>query len=392
VKADADRYMGERFESVDVSGYDVPLPLVVTPLDDFAAVDEASAAPLVGGDDDTILAAGGTLVFYGDGGAGKTTLAVDLAFHLAAGEAWLGLPVPRPLNVLVIENEGPRGKFRTKLWAKLAAWAETELEGTIGVLEEPWSLFTFAAEPHREALAARIAEHGYDVVVAGPVQRLGMRGGGTPDEVGAFMLNIELVRGRLEAPLAVVLAHHENKAGDVAGAWEGVPDTLAHVQARGHGATRLCWQKTRWSSSLHGRAWTLLWRDGEGFEIDETAELADDDLVAAILSTVREQPGCSAKVLEDAPAVRARSERVRAIRDQLLEAGKLVDVGRGNGFALYVADDPTLPALTRPDRHESGTSALVPPSRAAGTRTRPSSHVKRDEYGTGRLVDAEEEP
>jgi hypothetical protein len=87
--------------------------------------------------------------------------------------------------------------------------------------------------------------------------------------VGAFTLNIELVRGRLDRPLTVVLAHHENKAGDVAGAWEGVPDTLAHVQARGNGATRLLWQKVRWGTSLHGKAWTLLWRDGEGFEVDE---------------------------------------------------------------------------------------------------------------------------
>jgi RecA-family ATPase len=221
-------------------------------------VDEASAEPLLGGDDDTVLAAGSTFVFYGGGGAGKTTLAVDLTFHLAAGRAWLGLPIPRPLNVLVIENEGPRGKFRTKLRAKLEAWTDTELAGTVDVLEEPWALFTFDAEPHREALAAHVAEHGYDVVIAGPVQRLGMRGGGTPDEVGAFTLNLELVRGRLDRPLAVVLVHHENKAGAVAGAWEGVPDTLAHVQARGNGATRLFWQKTRWSSELHGKAWTLL--------------------------------------------------------------------------------------------------------------------------------------
>ena len=35
-------------------------------------------------------------MFYGDGGAGKTTLAIDLAFHLAAGEDWLGIPVRGP--------------------------------------------------------------------------------------------------------------------------------------------------------------------------------------------------------------------------------------------------------------------------------------------------------
>ena len=153
------------------------------PLDQFAAVDELSAGALLGDDENTILAAGGTLAFYGDGGAGKTTLEVDLAFHLAAGRPWLGLPVPEPLTVLVIENEGPRGKFRTKLRAKREAWQGEPVDERLHVLEEPWALFTFAAEPHRDALRAEIERLRVDVLAAGPVQRLGMQGGGTPDEV-----------------------------------------------------------------------------------------------------------------------------------------------------------------------------------------------------------------
>jgi hypothetical protein len=159
-------------------------PLVVTPLEAFAAVDEASAVPLLGDDENTILAAGGMLAFYGDGGAGKTTLEVDLTFHLAARRPWLGLAVPRPLTVLVIENEGPRGKFRRKLRAKAAAWPGPEVEGRVHVLEEPWGLFTFDAERHREALAATIAELEVDVLAAGPVQRLGMKAAGRPTRSG----------------------------------------------------------------------------------------------------------------------------------------------------------------------------------------------------------------
>jgi hypothetical protein len=211
----------------------------------------------------------------------------------------------------------------------------------------PWALFTFAAEAHREALAARIVERGYDVVVAGPVQRLGFQGGGTPDEVGAFTLNIELVRKRLERPLAVVLAHHENKAGDVSGAWEGVPDTLAHVKARGHGATRLVWQKVRWGSSLHGKEWALLWADGEGFEIDEKPGLTDEDVAAELLAAVRDQPGASWRTLEK--TVRGRGERARAVRDMLLGDRRLVNVGGEHRFELYAAGDPRLPTLLEPD-------------------------------------------
>jgi hypothetical protein len=58
-------------------------PLRVVPVNEFAAVDEPSAEPLLGDEQNTVLSAGGALVVYGDGGAGKTTLELDLVFHLA---------------------------------------------------------------------------------------------------------------------------------------------------------------------------------------------------------------------------------------------------------------------------------------------------------------------
>jgi hypothetical protein len=330
----------------DATGSDeAAAPMRVVAVEAFAAVDEPSAEPLLGDERDTVLSAGGALVFYGAGGAGKTTLEVDLIFHLAAGVPWLGLPVPRPCRVLVVENEGPRGKFRMKLRQKLASWAGPPVEGRISVLEEPWALFSFASEDHRATLRGLIEEHGFDVIAAGPVQRLGMQGGGTPEEVGAFILNVELTRARLERPVAVVLAHHENKAGQVAGAWEGVPDTLAHVQARGNGATRLFWQKVRWGSTLHGKPWTLLWRDGEGFELEEAPEITDDDVADSILAVVRENPGASMRLVEREAV--GRTERKRETRDRLLEEGRLVNLGGEGRFKLYLPDDPTV-SETRP--------------------------------------------
>jgi hypothetical protein len=317
-----------RWQPPGPGGDDEPPPqLRVVPLGDFATVDEASAEPLLGDGHDTVLSAGGAFVFYGAGGAGKTTLEVDLVFHLAAGIPWLGLPIPRPCRVLVIENEGPRGKFRVKLREKRAAWAGPPIDDRILVLEEPWALFTFAQETHRDALRDLIEKHEIDVVAAGPVQRLGMQGGGTPDEVGAFMLNIELARGRLERPVALLLNHHENKAGAVVGAWEGVPDTLAHAQPQGNGATRLFWQKVRWGSTIHGKAWKLLWRDGEGFEVDDTPELTDDDIGEAMLTAARENPGASWNKVET--HVKDNAERKRQVRDLLLESGALVNRGHG---------------------------------------------------------------
>ncbi len=99
---------------------------------------------LLGDDENTIFAAGGSAVYYGDGGAGKTTSGLDRAFHLCAGVSWLGLRVARPLRVLWIEDEGPRGKFRQKIRRKFEMWDGPSLEGRLHVLSRPWARFTFA--------------------------------------------------------------------------------------------------------------------------------------------------------------------------------------------------------------------------------------------------------
>ena len=50
---------------------------------DFVAVDEPGADPLVGAGSESLIPIGGDVMFYGDGGSSKTTLSIDLAVHLA---------------------------------------------------------------------------------------------------------------------------------------------------------------------------------------------------------------------------------------------------------------------------------------------------------------------
>lgn len=317
--------------------------LVVVEAAAFAAVEEASAEPLLGDTDGTVLAAGGSAATYGDGGAGKTTLKLDQAFHMCAGAEWLGLPVPRACKVLWIENEGPRGKFREKLAAKFAAWTGPEIEGRLYVLEQPWSLFTFADESHRAELVELIGEREIDVVFAGPVQRLGVEGGGTPAEIQAFVNLLEQVRVELDRPLAYELIHHENKAGDVSGAWEGTTDTLAHVQARGNGHTAIVWRKVRWASELHGQTWKLDWRPGESFELDDTPETTDDAIADQLLGLVREAPGKSWNRYDE--LVQGKGKRKRVVRDQLVEDGRLVNLGTAKSMRLYLPEQVDMPLL-----------------------------------------------
>ena len=118
-------------------------PLIVT-AEEFVAVDEPGASALVGDLENALIAENSDAMFYGDGGAGKTTLTLDLACHLAAGDDWLMMSVPRSLRVLVIENEGPRALFRAKVRRKLAGWAGSPLEDRLIFWEAPWAKFTFA--------------------------------------------------------------------------------------------------------------------------------------------------------------------------------------------------------------------------------------------------------
>jgi hypothetical protein len=99
-------------------------------------------------------------------------------------------------------------------------------------------------------------EYEVDVVILGPVATLGLLGGGTPTEVRDFERLVQDMRAAVGRPVAVVLAHHDNKAGQVSGAWGPVPDLLVQVSGQGHGRRRLHWQKARWASRrsrTHGR-------------------------------------------------------------------------------------------------------------------------------------------
>ena len=343
-------------------------PWSIVTVREFAAVDEASGEALLGDAENTLLSAGGLVVFYGKGGGGKTTLEVDLSMHLAAGIPWLGVAVPRRCRVLLIENEGPRGMFRAKLEAKLAAWRGPQDLDYLTVLEQPWGTFTFADEAMRLQLAATVREQSIDIIAAGPVHRLGVTGGGTPEEVAAFIGLLEGVRAELDAPLAGLFVHHANKAGSVSGAWEGVPDTLAHVTNLGNGTTRVEWEKVRWGSDLHGRVWKLRWRDGESFELDETPEVTDEDIRDAVLAVAASQPGCSANAVEK--GCKGGRDRIRAARDALLDEGILVNLGGGKGGAggggmkLYLIDDA--PFAETPANAPANAS---PPTGAAGKDT-----------------------
>jgi hypothetical protein len=314
----------------------------VVSLDEFVAIHEPGAAPILGTADGTLIPEGGDAMVYGDGGVGKTTLAVDLAFHLAAGDDWLGIPVVRPARLLLIENEGPRPLFRRKLERKRDAWTGSELGDRLLVLEEPWGQFTFAETGWRQLLAATTREREVDVVIVGPLTASGMEAAGTLQDVREFLNLVDQTRTLAGRRFANVLVHHENRGGKVSGAWEGAGDTLLHVLQQGHGRLRLYIQKARWSSDQHATTLQLAWAAGDGFVSEDEPprpERVWDDIATFVL----EHGGCAWNKVD--AAVPGQRDYLTRRRDQMLAEGLIINAGRGQRFELWHRDDPARPTL-----------------------------------------------
>jgi len=322
-------FKSEASENAAESAIVESVRLKVVTLEDFAAKEEDGAEPLMAdAEGGAVIPEGSDVMIYGDGGAGKTTGANDLACHCAAGDDWLGFVIEHAVPVLVIENEGPRPLFRKKLARKLASWSGSPLEGRVRVLEEPWARFTFAEEIWRNALAAQIAEQEIDVLIVGPVTCAGMTEAGTLQDVRAFLELVADVRRKSGRRLTVILIHHENKGGQVSGAWEGAGDVLIHVQGQGHGRTRLYFQKARWASATHATALNLVWTEGEGFAVEDKPEFDDAAIAEAILVYVGGHAGTGWSKVEEATPGTSKKRR-REIRDGLLTSGDLANVVKG---------------------------------------------------------------
>jgi hypothetical protein len=314
--------------------------------EEFVAHPVPQAKPIaVDSTGSTALPATGFVLGYGDGGAGKTTLFLDGAMHLCAGVPWLnGLIAPtRPLRVGWVENEGPKEEFRRKLDRKLAAWRDRVPAGSFHVLTEPWAELDLSRADHRAGLAAAVAELDLDLLIIGPLNDLGMAGGGTPDEVRAFHNCLREVQTLAGQPVCLIVLHHENVAGRVSGAWTGRPDLLVHVVAQGHGKTRVHWQKAKWSSSLHGTTNHLLWAEHEGFELEPEEAPRSERTWDGIAAYVLANGGTAWRPVEQ--GVAGNGDYLRRRREQMLAEGVLINAGTGQAFKLWHRDDPARPTL-----------------------------------------------
>ena len=209
-----------------------------------------------------------TVVFYGEGGSGKTTLTIDLGFHLAAGVDWLGFEIARPVRVMLLENEGrststgSRSDASSRPGTARASAAGWHPRGALGPRRPP-------RRRALEGLAEQLAAHEIDVLIAGPVRRLGLEGGGTPPRPSPTCILLDRVRtppgvrrDRQRPPREQGRRHQRRVRGRVRHRRPGKAD--------GKDRTQLDFRKSRWSSRIHRSRMTLAWVvANEGFAVVE---------------------------------------------------------------------------------------------------------------------------
>jgi hypothetical protein len=256
---------------------------------DFMAHEYPHPTPLLGGPGAVYIGAGTLFMAYGDGGAGKSTFAIDGAAHLSIGRDWLGIPVPRPVPTLMIENEGAPGLVQAKLARKAQSWGVDGFPN-IHVFAEPWGNFSFAKEHARRELTGYCDANGIELVIANPTLGLGAAASGRPDETGQFvewLRECGLWSNRAFWPL-----HHLNKAKEVSGDWERHLDTSAFLEEAGRERTKLTWRKHRWISPKPAPLMLDWVVETEGYEVTslDTAKAPDDVLVERLKAHLEDHP------------------------------------------------------------------------------------------------------
>jgi hypothetical protein len=240
----------------DWTGEEPELPPAAPPVrfvrgDKFLEADYPAPVTIYGDERDRLIVQGSLTLVYGDGGAGKSTFTVDAIAHFAAALPWLGITVPGPVRVLVIENESGQGLFQQKLAEKVASWGKgADWIKNVYVYAEPWGAFSFANNETCAALREFCTVQAIDLVVVNPLFGVGGPGAGKPEETSAFIERLKTCGLWSVPPLGFWLIHHENKSGQVSGDWLCHPDTVIELEQDGdQPQTKLRWVKTRWAST-----------------------------------------------------------------------------------------------------------------------------------------------
>lgn len=227
-----------------------PLTDPTCSLDEFVSRrEEDRAEPLIVGPNGPILTPFALGLLAGKTSGGKTTYVVDLLLHAAAGLDYIGFTFPRPLRVLFIQNEGPRGDFQDKLEERLTSWPHDRTGFRVFDVPAWWGDVKLSSDEQRPVIRHAIERHETDLVVCDSLTRFGVKGNGSPEETRAFV--DLLVATGLTRDVAFLLLHHPLTRPDpslgeleqIAGAWNPHADVIAMLKKQDGNRARLTFPK-----------------------------------------------------------------------------------------------------------------------------------------------------
>lgn len=155
-----------------------------------------------------LLVAGGLSILFGESGAKKTWMALDLVCAVAGGQPWLGRTV-MPTPVLIVDEESGRRRLAARLGDTLRGH---DLDGITPIFATTMEAYNFTKPEDVNSVAAYISATGARLCV---VDSLAATFGGADEnavaEVQPIMSALRLVAERNECHVS--LLHHANRLG-----------------------------------------------------------------------------------------------------------------------------------------------------------------------------------
>jgi hypothetical protein len=155
----------------------------------------------------------GIVILGGDGGVGKTAVALGMAGSVATGTAWHGRSVEQG-NVLYIAGEGAEG-----VDARLQAWeavtSTTVPEDRMQFVSEGFSLSSTTAVDYAKAV---VADNDYSLVILDTLSQLSSLESENDNAELAKVINRARAIRQARPGATVIIVHHTSKEGRLRGA------------------------------------------------------------------------------------------------------------------------------------------------------------------------------
>ncbi|MBZ4485973.1 AAA family ATPase [Microbacterium sp. cx-55] len=279
-----------------------------------------------------LLQESGIIVLAGEGGLGKSFLAIDWAAHIATGQLWHGRPVQRG-RVLYVAGEGV--EFYDQ---RVTAWEEhyraSVPDERLQYVTEGFNLSDAAAVDYmREA----VAEGGYSLVILDTLSQLSrVESENDNAELAAVLQQAKSIR-QAHPGTSVLIVHHTSKGerGKVRGASAIRNNADAVIVARARSGSDTFTLSTRVEhdgKQKNGAADVL-----DGFYLHQVGQAAviaregiadpDEEAVRQVLSGPGAH-GIQEFLLARGDSTEAASKRIRRKLDALVLAGRITAEGQ----------------------------------------------------------------